>query len=102
METKKLLRQLCRVYHGEADNPFAKNVGDTFDKWNYLKLHIWDVERAVSTGYDQWRAMFKEHYPDADYSGDALVEEVYKYAIKTMLRKMERDDIDFTAMYFEL
>lgn len=94
------IKSLCKLYRGEKENPY-NHLEKTGDEWalEYLKFHIWDAEESVVTGFTGWCECWDRNNPNTHLSGADKAEEVYKYAIMSKLRKMDREDIDFQSMY---
>lgn len=94
---KEAILKLCRVYHGEADNPFHP-YDITGEQWaeQYLRFHIWDAEYSVAQDPQGW-------YSPEDSTAEDPAEIAYKNCIMCKLRKMSwNDDYDWMKMYFEL
>lgn len=94
------IKSLCKLYRGEKENPY-NHLEKTGDEWalKYLKFHIWDAEESVVTGFTNWCECWNRNNPNTHLSEADKAEEVYKYAIMSKLRKMDREDIDFQSMY---
>lgn len=94
------LRSLCKLYRGERENPY-NHSGKTGDEWalEYLKFQIWDAEMSVSTKYQEWLEQWKRSGFVSGLNDEETMEEVYKFAIRIKLQKMDREDIDFQSMY---
>lgn len=98
-----LVKGFCKLYKGGDKNPYDPETAPQSEWANeYLKFQIWGAEYSVVRGfnwwYDTWKATYKREIADKA----ERAEEVYKLAILDKLRKMQRDDIDFQAMYFAL
>ena len=94
------IKSLCKLYRGEKENPY-NHLEKTGDEWalEYLKFHIWDAEESVVTGFTNWCECWNRNNHNTHLSEADKAEEVYKYAIMSKLRKMDREDIDFQSMY---
>lgn len=93
----------CKLYKGGIDNPYDPEKADDFD-WPmvYLKHHIWDAEMSVVRNFSWWNDLWTRQHPESDLTKQERAEEIYKLAIFDKLRKIERDDMNFRAMYFSL
>ena len=96
------IKSLCKLYRGEKENPY--NPDTPGERWaqEYLKFQIWDAEESVVTGFTGWCECWERNNPNNHLSEADKAEEVYKYAIMSKLRKMNREDINFQSMYFNL
>lgn len=97
------LSSLCKLYRGEKENPYNHSE-KTGDEWalEYLKFQIWDAEMSVSTKYQEWLEQWKRSGFVSGLNDEETMEEVYKYAIRIKLQKIDREDIDFQSMYKSL
>lgn len=93
------LSSLCKLYRGEKENPYNHSE-KTGDEWalEYLKFQIWDAEMSVSTKYQEWLEQWKRSGFVSGLNDEETMEEVYKFAIRIKLQKMDREDIDFQSM----
>lgn len=100
----QLTKSLCKVYKGETNNPYTPfDVPDNEWAKEYLKFNIWDAEYSVVHDFNNWYEVWRWQHNNATIdSKQERAEEVYKLAISDKLRKMQRKDIDFQAMYFAL
>lgn len=98
-----LTKTHCKLYKGGDTNPY-KPTGVPKEKWaeEYLKFQIWEAEYSVIQRFTWWREIWEEQTGKTQVSKEEKAEEVYKLAIMDKLKKMERPDIDFMAMYFKL
>lgn len=99
----KLIKH-CKLYKGEATNPYTDILSSSKgEAWHtaYLKFNIWDAEYSVSNNpqwwIDMWEHTFKIKMPKENQS-----EELYKFCISDKLKKLETNNIDYYAMYFQL
>lgn len=99
----EIVKSLCKLYKGGDTNPYSPDTkqGEEW-KHEYLKFQIWDAEYSVVQRFTWWKQMWEETYFIANLSKEEKAEEIYKCAIRDKLRKMERPDIDFMQMYFNL
>ena len=99
----ELAKGHCKLYKGGDTNPYDPTKA-TKKEWasEYLKFHIWDAEYSVIHRFTWWREIWEENGGNKDLPKEEKAEEIYKLAILDKLRKMERPDIDFMAMYFSL
>lgn len=100
---KEAIITLCRVYKGEDVNPYNYS-GLSADKWakEYLLFNVWDAEYSVVYNFDWWREVWETQNKSLSLTSDEKTEEIYKLAIVDKFRKMQRSDIDFVKMYYEL
>lgn len=99
----ELVKKHCKLYKGGDTNPynFYSLKGEKWAK-EYLKFHIWDAEYSVVQKFTWWRELWDDQNPGSNLSKAEKAEEIYKMAILDKLRKMERPDIDFMKLYFDL
>lgn len=98
-----MVKGFCKLYKGGATNPYNPDDAAPQDWANeYLKFQIWDAEFSVVKHFDWWYDMWKAVRPKELKDKAEKAEEIYKFAIQDKLKKMERPDIDFSAMYFQL
>lgn len=97
------VKQHCKLYKGGDTNPYSFSTlsGAEWAK-EYLKFNIWDAEYSVVQKFTWWREMWEEQNDNTGLSKEDKAEEIYKFAILDKLKKMQRPDIDFIKMYFEL
>lgn len=97
------VQRLCKLYKGGEANPYNPESASRSDWANeYLKFQIWDAEYSVVRGFEWWYDTYIHQTPNRATDPTELGEDIYKFAILDKLRKMEREDIDFQAMYFSL
>lgn len=99
----ELAKNHCRLYKGGDKNPYDPTKA-TENEWaeEYLKFHIWEAEYSVIQKFTWWRDMWLDSGGNPDLPKEEKAEEIYKLAIRDKLRKMDRPDVDFMAMYFNL
>lgn len=99
----ELAKTHCKLYKGGDTNPY-KPTEVPKEKWaeEYLKFQIWEAEYSVIQRFTWWREVWEEQTGKTQVSKEEKAEEVYKLAIRDKLKKIERTDIDFMAMYFKL
>lgn len=99
----ELVKKNCKLYKGGDTNPYRPEEASK-ENWakEYLKFQIWDAEYSVVQKFTWWRQMWEDSHFIHDLSKEERAEEIYKLAIKDKLRKIEREDIDFMQMYFDL
>lgn len=99
----EIAKEHCKLYKGGDTNPY-KPTDVSKEKWadEYLKFQIWEAEYSVIHRFTWWREVWEERTANIDIPKEEKAEEIYKLAIQDKLKKMERTDIDFMKMYFEL
>lgn len=99
----ELVKQHCILYKGGDTNPYNYS-GLSGDKWakEYLRFNVWDAEYSVVQKFTWWRKVWEEQNNIQTLTKEEKAEEIYKFAILDKLKKMQRSDIDFVKMYFEL
>ena len=56
------LMDLCKVYRGEEDNPHDVNATNNEErKIQFLRYHLWDIEKSVMERPGYWRYLLIEH-----------------------------------------
>lgn len=98
-----LVKSFCKLYKGGDKNPYNPTDASR-DAWalEYLKFQIWDAEYSVVHDFNGWFEIWQRNTPKELANKVEKAEEIYKLAISDKLRKMQRSDIDFQAMYFKL
>ena len=99
----ELVKGCCKLYKGGDTNPYRPDEANR-EEWakEYLKFHVWDAEYSVVQKFTWWRQMWEERHSMPNLTKEQKAEEIYILAIKDKLKKMEREDIDFQQMYFDL
>lgn len=100
---EEYLKELCKIYRGEEDNPH--NVDALIDDERaiqFLKYHLWDVERSVMENPGHWRFLVIEHNGSLPSDDESIAQKIYDYAVKMKLEKLAEIGIDLTDIYKRL
>lgn len=83
------LRDLCRIYRGEEDNPHDVNaMTDDERAIQFLRYHLWDVERSVIENPGYWRFLILENYGSIPADDESIARRIYDYAVKAKLDRL--------------
>ena len=94
------LRELCVIYHGEMDNPHDVNaILDEERAIQFLKFHLWDVEKSVLENLGEWRYLIIEKYGSIPVEESAMARRIYDYAVKAKLDRLAEIGINLTEVY---
>lgn len=97
------LKDLCKVYRGEEDNPHDVNaLIDEERAIQFLRYHLWDVERSVLERPGYWRFLVIEHNGSLPADDEAIAQRIYDYAVKVKLDKLSEMGIDLNGIYRRL
>ena len=94
------LRELCVIYRGEMDNPHDVNaIIDEERAIQFLKFHLWDVEKSVLENPGEWRYLIIEEYGSIPIEETAMARRIYDYAVKAKLDRLAEMGINLTEVY---
>ena len=94
------LRELCVIYRGEMDNPHDVNaIIDEERAIQFLKFHLWDVEKSVLENPGEWRYLIIEEYGSIPIEESAMARRIYDYAVKAKLDRLAEMGINLTEVY---
>lgn len=94
------LRDLCRIYRGETDNPHdVDSLLDDERAIQFLRFHLWDAERSILENPALWKFRILEEYGSVPVEDSALASRIYEYAINTKLNGLKEIGIDLTDVY---
>lgn len=97
------LKDLCKVYRGEEDNPHDVNAMiDDERAIQFLRYHLWDVERSVLERPSYWRFLVIEHLGSLPSDDESIAQKIYDYAVKMKLDKLSEMGIDLKGIYRRL
>ena len=83
------LMDLCKVYRGEEDNPHDVNAtNDEERKIQFLRYHLWDIEKSVMDRPGYWRYLLIEHHGSLPCDDESIARKIYDYAVKVKLDKL--------------
>ena len=83
------LKDLCKVYRGEEDNPHDVNaLIDDERAIQFLRYHLWDVEKSVLERPGYWRFLVIEHHGSLPCDDESIAQRIYDYAVKMKLDKL--------------
>ena len=97
------LIDLCKVYRGEEDNPHdVTALIDEERAIQFLRYHLWDVERSVLERPGYWRFLVIENHGSLPTDDESIAKRIYDYAVKTKLDKLSDMGIDLRGIYKRL
>ena len=83
------LKGLCKVYRGEEDNPHDVNATNDDERViQFLRYHLWDVEKSVLERPGYWRFLVIEHHGSLPCDDESIAQKIYDYAVKVKLDKL--------------
>lgn len=83
------LQDLCKVYRGEEDNPHDVNASDDEERaMQFLRYHLWDIEKSVIERPGYWRYLVIEHHGSLPCDDESIARKIYNYAVKVKLDKL--------------
>ena len=94
------LKDLCKVYRGEEDNPHDVNaLIDDERAIQFLRYHLWDVERSVLERPGYWRFLVIEHHGSLPCDDASIARKIYDYAVKVKLDKLSEMGFNLRDTY---
>ena len=97
------LKELCKVYRGEEDNSHDVNaLIDEERAIQFLRYHLWDVERSVLERPGYWRFLVIEHTGSHPSDDESIAQRIYDYAVKMKLDKLSEIGFDLKEIYRRL
>lgn len=97
------LKDLCWIYRGETDNPHdVDSLLDDERAIQYLKFHLWDVERSILEEPGSWRCLYIEEKGSLPTDDEAFAGRLYDFAVKKKLDKLKEVGIDLAGLYSRL
>lgn len=97
------LKELCKVYRGEGDNPHDVNaLIDEERAIQFLRYHLWDVERTVLERPGYWHVLVIENTGSLPSDDESIAQRIYDYAVKMKLDKLSEIGFDLKEIYRRL
>ena len=97
------LMDLCKVYRGEEDNPHDVNATNYEErKIQFLRYHLWDIEKSVMERPGYWRYLLIEHHGSLPCDDESIARKIYDYAIKTKLDRLSEMGFNLMPIYKRL
>ena len=97
------LLDLCKVYRGEEDNPHDVNATNYEErKIQFLRYHLWDIEKSVMERPGYWRYLLIEHHGSLPCDDESIARKIYDYAIKTKLDRLSEMGFNLMPIYKRL
>ena len=94
------LRDLCRIYRGEEDNPHdVTALLDEERAIQFLRYNLWDVERCFMEAPAVWRSIFWEEKCGLPADDEAIARKIYNYAVRKKLERVKEFGVDLTGVY---
>lgn len=91
------LKDFCKIYRGEEDNPHDVNATNDDERAiQFLRYHLWDIERSVMERPAYWRFLVIEHHGSLPCDDESIARKIYNYAVKVKLDKLS--DMGFNMM----
>ena len=97
------LKEICKIYRGEEDNPHDVNaLLDEERAIQFLRYHLWDVERSVLESPGYWRYLIIENYGSIPLDEESVAQKIYDYAVKAKLDRLCEMGINLNDVYRRL
>ena len=97
------LKDLCKVYRGEEDNPHDINATNDEDRAiQFLKYHLWDIEKSIMERPGYWRYLVIEHRGSLPCDDESIARKIYEYAVKVKLDKLSEMGYNLRDIYARL
>lgn len=97
---EEYLNELCLIYRGEKDNPHDVDAMTEEERAvQFLRFHLWDVERSILENPGGWRYLILEEYGSLPVDDRQLAKRIYDYAVKAKLEKIKEIGINLFSIY---
>ena len=94
------LNELCMVYRGETDNPHDVDaITEEERAVQFLRFHLWDVERSILESPGSWRYMYIEEKGSLPVDNERIAHKLYDFAVGKKLERVKEFGIDLTDIY---
>lgn len=94
------LNELCMVYRGETDNPHDVDAMTEEERAvQFLRFHLWDVERSILESPGFWRYMYIEEKGSLPVDNERIAHKLYDFAVGKKLERVKEFGIDLTDIY---
>ena len=94
------LKDLCRIYRGEEDNPHDVNsLIDEERAIQFLRYNLWDVEKCIMEAPASWRYLYLEEKGSLPVDDQSIARKIYDFAVRKKLERVKEFGIDLTGVY---
>ena len=94
------LRELCVIYRGEMDNPHDVNaIIDEERAIQFLKFHLWDVEKSLLETPGSWRHMYIKEKGSLPVDDESIARKLYDFVVRKKLERVKEFGIDLIPLY---
>jgi hypothetical protein len=94
------LRELCVIYRGEMDNPHDVNATTDEERAiQFLKFHLWDVEKSLLETPGSWRFMYIEEKGSLPVDDETIARKLYDFVVRKKLERVKEFGIDLIPLY---
>ena len=94
------LNELCMVYRGATDNPHDVDAMTEEERAvQFLRFHLWDVERSILESPGSWRYMYIEEKGSLPVDNERIAHKLYDFAVGKKLERVKEFGIDLTDIY---
>ena len=94
------LKDFCKVYRGEEDNPFDVNaLLEEERQIQFLRYHLWDIEKSIMERPAYWRFLMIEHYGSLPCDDESIARKIHDYAVKVKLDKLSEMGLNMWQVY---
>ena len=97
---EEYLNELCLIYRGETDNPHDVDAMTEEERAvQFLRFHLWDVERSILESPGSWRYMYIEEKGSLPVDNERIAHKLYDFAVGKKLERVKEFGIDLTDIY---
>ena len=97
---EEYLNELCLIYRGETDNPHDVDAMTEEERAvQFLRFHLWDVERSILENPGGWRYLILEEYGSLPMDDRRLAKRIYDYAVGKKLDRLAEMEINLKDVF---
>ena len=97
---EEYLNELCLIYRGETDNPHDVDAMTEEERAvQFLRFHLWDVERSILENPGGWRYLILEEYGSLPVDDRQLAKRIYDYAVGKKLDRLAEMEINLKDVF---
>lgn len=97
---EEYLNELCLIYRGETDNPHDVDAMTEEERAvQFLRFHLWDVERSILENPGGWRYLILEEYGSLPMDDRQMAKRIYDYAVGKKLDRLAEMEINLKDVF---